>query len=382
MTEIIIRVFPSEGKSIVTQDPSPKAPTESIFSSLCLPRSCGETRQTERSESAFKAPQWRRTSQTNCSPPHVSIRGASPARKDIRTGSGWPRRTPPFGSHLRKFKQENARARSPNPLEDPTLMSTPCTKRAGGPEPEPQPTAARQPQVGLGCSRPFPKNPRVRVETHSRRTPRFHPRFSRQKAGPTRGGGVRATRKRGGASRARALTEYPDAALRQSGPKCRAGNQKSLRGPSISIRVSRFKSLKNVLLHLTSSKGNAKGRSPAPLEAPKEQNKMATSASPFHPSPLLPATEVLEDPTCDRRPGPNEKQNPRWEGTRPRVGAPLPPHALTYHLRPCRRTGLHATRVEHHKTPTPRGLSRPAARVEVYVRHPLRTAEEYSKCGR
>lgn len=35
---------------------------------------------------------------------------------------------------------------------------------------------------------------------------------------------------------------------------------------------------------------------------------------------------------------PPKKQKPSWEGTRTRVCAPRPPRALTYRLRPCRRT--------------------------------------------
>jgi len=100
---------------------------------------------------------------------------------------------------------------------------------------------------------------------------------------------------------------------------------------------------------------------------------MATSASPFHPSPLLPASGARKR-SCTLQPlgshrktkaglGGNEIRGRRaTTASRPYI----PFEAMSAHA----RTGRQATRFQHYRAPTPRGLSSPASCVEVYVRLP------------
>lgn len=136
-------------------------------------------------------------------------------------------------------------------------------------------------------------------------------RVSRQK-GPKRGGrGLRASKWGGGAGRARARTECPDAALRQSGPRAGPGSGgQGRQEPSVSIRTSHFTSPRLVLPgpHLREQDCEWETARPAPgIGAEKQDGDLGF---PLHPSMLLPATEV-PDPTRDHRPGPTERQKPR-----------------------------------------------------------------------
>lgn len=115
-------------------------------------------------------------------------------------------------------------------------------KRGRSPDPKPPPPAAWQPRREPSGPAPSRGTQAARPTPDAARS--LQRRVSRQKAGPKRDGrGVRTPRKGGGASRARARTECPDAALRQSGPEHGLGTQgkERLRRPSTSIRVSRFK---------------------------------------------------------------------------------------------------------------------------------------------
>ena len=83
---------------------------------------------------------------------------------------------------------------------------------------------------------------------------------------------------------------------------------------------------------------------------------------------------------------PPKKQKPSWEGTRTRVCAPRPPRALTYRLRPCRRTRTLAdTRLKTQKpqrsdassTEQTRRLGR-----GLCTSPRLHSAKECTKCGK
>lgn len=97
-------------------------------------------------------------------------------------------------------------------------------------------------------------------------------------------------RKGGGASRARARTEYPDAALRQSGPEIPAGNEgkKGFGTEHFHLHLTFQITKKRPSQIPFQVKGLRRQDPPTPRKAPEERNKMATWASPFHPSRRFP----------------------------------------------------------------------------------------------
>ena len=99
---------------------------------------------------------------------------------------------------------------------------------------------------------------------------------------------------------------------------------------------------------LISRKGATKGRPPAPRQAPEERNKMATSASPFHPSPLLPASGARR-PYTRSPPRSHRKTKARLGGNEARgrhataASRPyIPFEAMSAHA----RTGRQSTRFQ------------------------------------
>lgn len=155
----------------------------------------------------------------------------------------------------------------------------------------------------MGRSRPFPRDPGGGA--HTGRARRVSRRGSRDmKQSNTGRGGSR--HEKGGRGQQSACARRVPGCSTATKRAPRPGWESAGKGdgcrtcPSVSHVSNRPGAS---LLHvLTFSKGAPKGGPPAPREAPGQRNKMATSASPFHPSPPFPATAVRESPLRDRRP--------------------------------------------------------------------------------
>ncbi|XP_045428487.1 pyrin isoform X1 [Pipistrellus kuhlii] len=163
---------------------------------------------------------------------------------------------------------------------------------------------------------------------------------------------------------------------------------KRLQGPSISIRISHFMPPRIMPPnpHLKEQDCEWKTSRPARgIGAEKQDGDLG-----FPPPPFSAASrqryQILHGITA---PAPPKHTSPAGR-QRARVGAPPPPRAPTYRLRPCRRTRTQPTRrkAPHRTAPTPRGLSA-RRRVAVYVclpptyrggRYQVRKAR--GRCGR
>lgn len=215
-----------------------------------------------------------------------------------------------------------------------TSRNPSSVKRVRGSDPShrPRPRGSRG---GNGEVPPLPEGPRGRGPHRTRPAEGLATESS-----PTRGGGVRATRKGGGASRARALAECPDAALRQSGPHGRAGNPGGKATDAERVHPCLTFQIAQELPSYTCSP-SVKGLRREDL--PPRARRQSSETRWRHGFPLPPFATVsrlrgTKISNTRSAPGLTDTQNRRWAGTKPRVGAPLPPRALTYRLRPCRRT--------------------------------------------
>lgn len=135
---------------------------------------------------------------------------------------------------------------------------------------------------------------------------------------------------------------------------------------------------------LTSRKGAAKGRPPAPRQAPEKRNKMATSASPFHPSPLLPASAARR-PYTRSPPRSHRKTKARLEGNKARgrrataASRPyIPFEAMSAHA----RTGRQSARFQYHSTDASRTEQPRLLRRGLCTPPRLRMPGERTNCGK
>lgn len=96
---------------------------------------------------------------------------------------------------------------------------------------------------------------------------------------------------------------------------------------------------------------------------------MATSASPFHPSRCFPPQwcEKTLHAIAARVPPKNKSPTGGNEAPRRRATAASRPYIPFEAMSAHARTGQQATGFQHHRAPTPRGLSSPASCVEAYV---------------
>lgn len=182
---------------------------------------------------------------------------------------------------------------------------------------------------------------------------------------------------------ANARMQHCDKAGPSGGRAGKAG--RGPRGGSFSARTSCFQPSSNAPSHprLEKKRGPKERSSTLRLARAQERNKMATLASPVRPFPLLPATgckKLLHATAAAARP--KENQRPAWRGQTPSKAAASRPHlpfdAMSAHA----RTGRQVARFQPHRAPTPRGLSRPASCVAIYVSRRLRTAAGRTKCAR
>lgn len=196
------------------------------------------------------------------------------------------------------------KTRGPGPHFPWTTSRNPSSvKRVRGSDPEPPPPAAWQPRREWGGPAPSRGTPGAGPTPDAPR--RVSRRGSRDmKQSNTGRGGSR--HEKGGRGQQSACARRVPGCSTATKRAPRPGWESAGKGdgcrtcPSVSHVSNRPGAS---LLHvLTFSKGAPKGGPPAPREAPGQRNKMATSASPFHPSPPFPATAVRESPLRDRRP--------------------------------------------------------------------------------
>lgn len=170
---------------------------------------------------------------------------------------------------------------SPSPLTNFPAHPQPLSGReAPIPSLRPGRVATR---AGTEQSRPFLKDPEGRGPHRTRAAEYPEGLATKSRANTRRRSGIRGAKEGGGASRARARTKCPDAALRQSGPERGVGGRGlMLERLGISTLPLCFNHQVASLPTLTSDKRTAKARLSIPRESPEERNKMATSTSPFY----------------------------------------------------------------------------------------------------
>lgn len=256
-----------------------------------------------------------------------------------------------------KFRREKPHP-VPKSVGPPPSPPPLAVKRARGPDPKPPPPAAWHARRERGGPAPSRGTPGARPTPDERRGAAGGGSRDKKQGRHEAGGGFAPPEKGGGASRARARTECPDAALRQSGPERGAGDaeERRLRGPSISIRVSRPQSPRRVPPNPHLKERGCKGKTSRPARGASGAKQNGDIGLPLPPLSAASRQWCGEDPTCDRCPGPTEKQKPNWELTSSRAGAPPPPRALTYRLRPCPRTRAQAGKQQNSNTTEHRRL--------------------------
>lgn len=201
----------------------------------------------------------------------------------------WPHAAVLFSSHLgkRKFRRERPRSRSSRPLDhSPAPHPQPLSGRAA-----PTPSLRPRPRGKRGGNEavpPLPEGPRGRGPHRTRAAePPVEGLATKSRAEMRpEGGAVRAARKGGGATRARARSsECPDAALRQSGPERAAGDvgEKRIRRPSISIRASHSQSISRVPPNPHLKEGGSEGTTSRPTRGAREAKQNGDIGLPLPP---------------------------------------------------------------------------------------------------
>lgn len=254
----------------------------------------------------------------------------------------WPRTAAPFRFHLRKrkFRRETAQTRLLSLSDDP---------QDSPPPPPPQPLSghtARIPGLRLwlrgkqgtkGVVPPLPKGARGgRADSPAERGSRD----KKQDQLEVGGGLVPRKRGEGPAQRVRALSarmQHCDKAGPNAGLRTLGG--KGLQRPGVSISISRFKSPSSVPPNPHLKVRGYEWTTSRPAQSAGEaKTRWRHRPTPYilpHCFPPRWHEKILHAIAAQVPP---KKQKPSGEGTRTRVCAPRPPRAITYRLRPCRRT--------------------------------------------